>query len=217
VNGISSAVLGLLGGAAFGALLTGYFTIRQKAVARVQKRRVAVYIDMLAWIGTRLPEHVPYSKAIDTDKNVTVPDPAATDPDTKQTDPDTRFFVTLRARVAAFGSHDMARAFDRWTAAYRMVVQDPEPGCTNHSDQGEPKFHNQIRSKPDCKRSAQRALWSVPTHAVIPWRRRALKMLAPERIGFVLCRKIDSGHPDRDQGCLTKAIEFCASKELRKG
>jgi hypothetical protein len=97
VNGISSAVLGLLGGAAFGALLTGYFTIRQKAVARVQKRRVAVYIDMLAWIGTRLPEHVPYSKAIDTDKNVTVPDPAATDPDTKQTDPDTRFFLTLRA------------------------------------------------------------------------------------------------------------------------
>lgn len=32
------------------------------------------------------------------------------------------YFVTLRARVVAFGSHDMTRAFDNWTDAYRTAL-----------------------------------------------------------------------------------------------
>ena len=43
-------------GAALGAALSGYLSIRLKARKRVQKRRAEVYVDMLAWIGARMPE-----------------------------------------------------------------------------------------------------------------------------------------------------------------
>ncbi len=50
-----------------------------------------------------------------------------------KTGPDSDHHATLRAKIVAFGSHDMTRAFDRWSEAYRMVLGDKgdNPCCVD--------------------------------------------------------------------------------------
>src|ERR1700689_5410753 len=52
-SNITSALLGVAGGATVGAYITGAFTYRIKRKKRVQRRRESVYIDMLTWIHAR--------------------------------------------------------------------------------------------------------------------------------------------------------------------
>lgn len=143
-----ASVASLLGafftGAVVAAVVTGAFTVFVKKQKRVQERRAEVYVDILGWTGTRVQKLARQSTSLDTskqpsailsnDKKITFPDPKAVDPDIQNTNPGTLFFTTLRARVVAFGTHDMARAFDRWTHVYEMTWCDPGPNCTNHPE-----------------------------------------------------------------------------------
>jgi hypothetical protein len=207
-----TAAVALIGGAWLGALISGWFSLRLKARKRVQDRRALVYVDMLAWVGRRVPlspeqersaraENAAHRAGLHADAQATgadgdtggsgsdgratFPDPAATDPDTKATDPDTDFFVTLRSRIVAFGSHDMTRAFDRWTKEYRVVVDK--------------------NAYANAKAAALRALMPDPA--------------CDKKAGLwhELKKRWDSGTPDRNPGNLTRAIEYCAASELRKG
>ena len=168
---IVSTLVGLVGGATVGAGVTGWFAIKAKAKKRVQKRRELVYVDVLAWVYTRIPavrsaqantattpsygklanpspsaatpdpsclsriwRHWrrppdpspsaatpdPSPSAATPDRKSTFPDSMALDPH-KDTDPGKPYFDTLHARVTAFGSHDMARAFVRWTKTLMRI------------------------------------------------------------------------------------------------
>jgi hypothetical protein len=228
----NAAVAGVVGGVA-GALLTGWFGIRVKRLKRVQQRRAEVYVDMLAWIAPRTQKLRQISvegpdkraESPGTKKRTTFPDPRASELQSNYADPGTGYLATLRARVVAFGSHDITRAFDRWTNAYLMsrgtVVE-----CTTHPTADYEVDFNAFYvkyEKPDCKYSAQHAIrpkfdekpdrslfktigfWLVNIRL---WRKK---------IVFLLKRRIDSGLPDGKPGGLTTAIELCASKELRRG
>src|SRR5580700_7004189 len=136
---IISTIVGLVGGGTVGAVVTGWFTNQAKAKKRVQRRREMVYVDMLAWVHTRIPmvqaaianppesggTPGPSASSGTPDRKSTFPDPAVLDPHVK-TDPGQPYFDSLRARVVAFGSHDMARAFDNWTRFYRQILDDPK-------------------------------------------------------------------------------------------
>ena len=156
-----ASVVSLLGaffsGAVVAAIVTGAFTVFVKKQKRVQKRRAEVYVDVLGWTGTRVQklarqsttsqdEGKQRSVILSNDKKITFPDPEALDPDIQKTNPGTLFFTTLRARVVAFGTHDMTRAFDRWTHVYEMISHDPRPKCTNH-----PEFADRNDSVLDCE------------------------------------------------------------------
>jgi type II secretory pathway pseudopilin PulG len=248
------AVTGLIGVVAGGAL-TGWFGIRVKKRQRVQQRRAEVYVDMLTWIGTRMPKpwqvrleaatssaketkSAPDQGAMrgrshspdiavnfpDTKPRTTFPDPEAVDANNDKTGLCTPFFVTLRARVAAFGSHDMARAFDRWAEAYRIVLAGSGTKCPNHPtpDFDDPKLHYRKYQKPDCKNSAQQRLNPISVekpdrswHQTLVYWRTDIRFW--HRLCFLLKHRVDSSLPDGKPGCLTDAIEQCASKELRKG
>jgi len=199
--------IAVVAGAALGGAVSGYFTIRLKAVKRWQKRRAEVYVDMLAWIGARMPDlarkagelkmqardaraanavatgviNVPPSKG-------TYPDPAAGDPDLNNTAPGSPFFVALRARIVIFASHDTARAFDRWTAAFKDVTDDLSAQQTRN------------------------ALHNLVVLAVDPEPPGAVK-----RLIFLIRLLRDPGIHDDSPGNLTKALERCVSNELRKG
>jgi hypothetical protein len=193
-------------GAALGTALSGYFTIRQKARSRVQKRRAEVYVDMLAWTGARLPELARKAETLTgipardaragipppagvisvPSSKTTFPDPAAGDLDLAKTAPGSAFFAALRARVVTFASHDMTRAFDRWTAQYKNVSEDLNARDTRNA------LHNLVipAAEPGTASQARR---------------------------FTLSFQRDPGRPDDTPGNMTRAIERCASAELRKG
>lgn len=194
-------------GAAFGAALSGYLTIRLKAVKRVQQRRAEVYVDMMAWIGARMPglarkatelgiqgRDTRAANALATGviivppSRATYPDPAAGDPDLNNTDPGSSFFVALRARVVIFASHDTTRAFDAWTASFKNVTDDLTAETTV---------------------SALRNL-VVPADDPEPAGRMKRLILWARRL-------TDPGVPDDSPGNLTKAVERCVSDELRRG
>lgn len=65
-----------------------------------------------------------------TKKRTTFPDPRASELQSNHADPGTGYLATLRARVVAFGSHDITRAFDRWKDAYLMSLGTVE--CPTH-------------------------------------------------------------------------------------
>jgi hypothetical protein len=230
-SNIASALLGVAGGATVGAYITGAFTYRIKRKKRVQRRRESVYIDMLTWIHARTV--VVQAKAAsngngagsgrelaDTDAGsdpggddlvaspsaaepkVSFPDSHATEPHAK-TDPGTQYFVTLRARIIAFGSHDMARAFDRWTVAYLKVTKGPANGLWS----GNIKNADAILV-PDPPSPAE-----APAISRRAGRKQFSKFNGKRKWRLLL----DPGLPIPEAGGLTKAIERCASKELRKG
>jgi hypothetical protein len=195
----------VVAGAALGAAVSGYLTIQLKAMKRWQKRRAEVYVDMLAWIGARMPElarkaelkmqarDARVANAVTTGvinippSKVTYPDPAAGDPDLNNTAPGSPFFVALRARIVVFASHDTTRAFDRWTAAFKDVTDDLDAQKTTIA------LHNLV----------------VP--AVEP------ESSGVKRLTFSIRSLRDPGIHDDSPGNLTKAIERCVSAELRKG
>jgi len=141
---VVSLLTAFFSGAVVAAIVTGAFTVFVKKQKRVQERRAEVYVDVLGWTGTRVQqlarqstsqdESKQLSAILSNDKKITFPDPKAVDPDIQNTNPGTLYFTTLRARVVAFGTHDMARAFDRWTHVYEMTSCDPRPKCTNHPE-----------------------------------------------------------------------------------
>jgi hypothetical protein len=198
---ILSLLGGLLGGTAAGAGLTGWLAIRQQRRKRVQKRRAEVYVEMLAWIrwATTPPrltaDHAHSTNAGDPDVTKTA-FPYAEAMNAENFGPDSKYHVTLRARLVAYGSHDVTRAFDRWTEAYRMVLagrgNDLCQVDPNNSKVGRLLEHTTNRS------------------AIVP---------DPQKPGTT--NPHDRRHPDLPnsggEGCLTRALERCASYELRKG
>jgi len=226
-NATSIAVpaIAAVAGVALGAALSGYFTIRLKAQERVQERRAEVYVDMLAWIGARMPrlalmqellnrgatsgdsrskDSAPDIEITFPDSKSTFPDVAAVDPHTHNTDPGSPFFMTLRARVVAFASHDMARAFDHWTEAYRETLSDS----------------NCIESKAALSDLVLPSTYGRNSREVSGMKHSEIERLAwARKISPVswIKRRIDPGVPDDNPGTLTRAIENCASSELRKG
>ena len=77
--------------------------------------------------------------------------------------------------------------------------------------------------KPDCKYSSQRAIGPKsdedPDRSLFKTLEFWLANIRfwRKKIVFLLKRRIDSGLPDGKPGCLTTAIEMCASNELRRG
>jgi hypothetical protein len=232
---------------ALGAALTGLFGITQTRQKRVQERRAEVYVDVLAWIwirmpalqvklhaGTHRPNGVDWPTSLSgfpvTTKKITLPSPEALS--VQNTDPETPFFVALRSRVAVFASHDMARAFDRWVAAYKIAlkVDNVDGGGATHSGKSEEICPD------DCVRCAVLALATDEVAGTSP---PTLWGWITGRVGSAEKRKSsDSGIKtdayklritpwvvvgrERDTldgtlGCLTKAVAACASAELRKG
>lgn len=213
----------------------------------MQERRAEVYVDVLAWIWTRMPALQRQLRAgtrgLDvenrwpadepdfpaTKKKITFPTPEVT-LSRQDTDPETPFFVTLRSRVAAFASHDMARAFDRWVAAYGLTLKATNENCQGH-----------LRRPPgvcpdDCPRCA---LVALVTDNVSGTRRPTIRKWMTGRpkstkagessaneinadlyrhsitLWVILGREHDN--LDGEPGCLTKAVATCASEELRRG
>jgi hypothetical protein len=212
---IGADVISLVGGAAAGSALTGWFAISQKAKARIQRRRSEVYVDMLAWIGVRItlmageehPIGMVYPNDNPSHNKKTDPHPESTRAPA-DTDPGTPFFVALRARIVAFGSHDMTRAFDRWTAQYLVW--------------------NRTAAGPEKVAAAHDVLRRLPDDPAAPvWAR--LDTRPGLRHPWAWCKRLvwDPGRPfptlpevpstPATQGRLTRPIEYCASKELRKG
>jgi hypothetical protein len=212
---ILSAILGVLGGTSVAAWLTGWLTIRQKRLKRVQKRRADAYVETLVWIrwgmtlistGKEIPDTVavksgstdiavagsaeePASPGSKADSPYTV----ATTPE--NAGPNSEYHAALRARIVAFGSHDMCRAFDRWSEAYRMVAaKRGDDAC--HVDSPDSDAHAVL------KRLTYKE--AIVTDRVTPGTTKP-------------SRRFDRGFPDGKDGCLTRAIECCASWELRKG
>jgi hypothetical protein len=250
---IGSAVVGLVGGASFGAVVSGWLAIRLKQAKRTQRRRAQVYVDVLAWIGARTqrwtdPHAAPLPKAPESRK--TDPHEAASNATTDDTDPGSPFFVALRARLVAFGSHDMTRAFDHWVDAYRCLDDDQRNLTGSEAlTPVDPRTALLVAGGVDLRpllaaRAGQAdetpvgAVIGVRKHAQIAWLDEAgIRTLGdvgtlsastvPRRRSFivrVVAHPVESGRSWRDpgrsdggRGCLTRAIEQCASKELRKG
>jgi len=311
--------IALIAGAVFGAWLTGWFTVRVKQRQRVQQRRAEVYVDLLAWIGARMPylrsePHAPagangrggegsdgtqvHSREATRQTAQAPADPAmllresarlaaqalaqlvvvaparaepgegagpaqlarqpsadeavavaqapsaigsaapavkkrTTCPDASAmlarvaTDPDTEYFISLQARVAVFASHDMARAFDNWVDAYRLVRSQAHPDCEQHPDGWLVSRIADLR--PDCASSALRALvYERSTRRKILYHmppgdpnRKVRRYFIRRRIGiaFWFRTTIRRRHDACDglPGGLTRAVELCAAEELRKG
>ncbi|HXW46819.1 MAG TPA: hypothetical protein VEL03_18660 [Streptosporangiaceae bacterium] len=227
----------LVGGAVLGAWLTGWFTVRVKRRKRVQERRAELYVDILAWVGARMPWLV-WEQARMSGKNgpepaegQKLPEPDAATaqvnkkrtsyPDTRSiagrtsTDPDTPYFVSLRARVAVFASHDMARAFDNWVDAYGLTLPAAaEECCERHQKLGKER----IADPPaDCRSSALRAIaYDRSTGHGVKATPEDRERYKKTRL-FWLRTKFSKERPDGLPGYLTKAVELCASEELRKG
>jgi hypothetical protein len=234
-------------GVVVGAVLTGWFGITQTRQKRVQERRAEVYVDVLAWIWTRMPvlqgrllARAPEPVAENswpasgpdfpaTKKRTTLPTPEAI-LSTENTDPKTPFFVTLRSRVAVFASHDMARAFDRWVAAYKLTLKGTDESCRDHSRKA-PEI-----CPDDCVRCALLALVTegvsgTPRPIMRKWTTSRARPTETTKdsvykintdlyrqsitLWAILGRQQDllDGQP----GCLTKAVAGCASEELRRG
>jgi hypothetical protein len=226
---ISAAVLGLLGGTAVGAAVSGWLGMRAKARSRVQKRREKLYADLLTWIGARLP-HLEFQLQPNTgDAGTTVPDPAAI-LRIENTDPDTKFFIALRARVTVFASHDMARAFDNWTEAYRVTLKDPGQRGAAHKGATPGGKECQRDACQRCSLLALATRESTGHQATMreKWRKWAKREpITPlEAIQSAQYRKTISirskllrqrDRIDGERGCLTRAVALCASAELRRG
>jgi hypothetical protein len=143
---------------------------------------------------------------------VTFPDLRAVQYHGETDPPGTQYFVTLRARIVAFGSHDMARVFDKWTAVYLKVLN----GEANR------KWCNDISYAAAINAAA---ILPAPTDAPETHRResrrefRELNKLKglQRRLPIWVVKRLDPGMVEAEPGGLTKAIERCASKELRKG
>jgi hypothetical protein len=229
----------LVGGAVLGAWLTGWFTIRVKRRKRVQERRAELYVDLLAWIGTRMPRlkwELNGKKGPEPAAGQEFPEPDSASaqaakkrilfPDTRAmakptcTDPETPYFVSLRARVAVLASHDMARAFDNWVDAYSLTLPDAAVGCCKRHKElsKEPAGRLAVDPPADCRTSALRAVvydrsTGKQVKATPEVRKRYKK--TPR---FWLWTKLGK-HDLHDglPGYLTRAVELCASQELRKG
>lgn len=202
--------IGVLGGAAVGAFLTGLVSIHLQQKALVQSRRAEVYVDALSWIGARVPQLAKQAKqeappaplpaareVVIPQGKITFPDPESTNLDLAATNPETRFYVALRARIVTFGSHDMARAFDRWVTAYLTATNTTKscPGC----------ICSLVGDTTVKGPTAKEHNHEVPKDS---WFRTAWHWI---------CRRRDPGIPKNVQGGLTSAVERCASSELRKG
>jgi hypothetical protein len=220
---VLSAIVAVLSGTAVAAWLT----IRQKKQKRVQKRRADAYVEMLAWIRWgasnislgKVPAGNPGAAVRQCDAAVSEttanngdPAPAAigaagqdtstitreklpyAPPAEEDTGPDSKYHATLRGRIVAFGSHDMTRAFDRWTEAYRMILAG-KGSLPCHVD-------------PEGSEAYERVIGLTYKKAIVPDNKRPGTSNPQHR---------DPGFPDGRPGCLTRAIEVCASRELRKG
>lgn len=223
---VLSAIVAVLSGTAVAAWLTGWLTIRQKKQKRVQKRRADAYVETLAWIRWgasnislgKIPAGNP-GAAVGQADNATSgssarsgnPAPAATGagqdtstitheklpyapPAEEDAGPDSKYHATLRGRIVAFGSHDMTRAFDRWTEAYRMIL----------AGKGDLRCH----VDPENSEAYKRVISLTYKEAIVPDNKWPGTSNPQHR---------DPGFPDGRPGCLTRAIEVCASHELRKG
>jgi hypothetical protein len=216
ISAVVSAIVGIIGGGTAAAWLTGGLTIRQKKIARRQKRRARAYVEAIAWMELLMASY----RAHEAGVPVAPAQPAgpastgkASSPVTGATFPlavpvdadvglDSHYFLTLRAQVVTFGTHDMARAFDRWVNAFKEVQANGGNAAL--------KLDPQLEKEP---KKTREALKKMTCHAAIfPGDQDKIHpgTTNPKR-------RRDPGRPDTDPGCLTRAVECCASWELRRG
>jgi len=276
--------IAVIGGAALGGVSAGWFTIRVKKRKRVQQRRAEVYVDMLAWIGKRMPwltseqaklgqqdrandgqppaagnraaqasdapllENPPVppgggakleqivtpalaqltavdgqpqtngADAPDLKKRTTYPDARSLQVK-EDTDPETEYFFSLRARVAVFASHDMARAFDNWVDSYRVVLSHAGPTADPVADPAADSLRVALEALIYERAAPQKLTDLIPGRAGFFNRIgvffKRLRIAVPFWFKTKIRRQRDVS--DGRPGCLTRVVEFCASEELRKG
>lgn len=227
ITAVGSAIIAIIGGGATAAWLTGALTIRQKKISRRQKRRARAYVEAIAWIKLAMMDYLDYKASVPgpgpggtTDRKpaTVAANPVATAekyvspvtgtkfwfsvPAGEEVGLGSNYFAAVRAQVVTFGSHDMARAFDRWVNAFSEVLQNG--GHDSHL-----KLDPKLESAPEETRTALKAMTCYT--AIFPSNDSPLPGTTdPEN-------EHDPGLPDTAPGCLTRAVECCASWELRLG
>jgi hypothetical protein len=207
ITALLTAIGGVIGGGAVGAALTGVFTIWQKKIARRQKRRALAYAEAIAWMRLVMTAYLDHKAAgqpaTSTDKLVspvtgaTFPFPVPTA--NEQIGLGSTYFTALRAQVITFGTHDMARAFDRWVDAFKGVDNG---NCL--------RLDSKLDKAPEETRAALAGMTCYD--AIFP---SALDQPRPGTTDPQ--RRWQRDVPDSYPGCLTRAVECCASWELRHG
>jgi hypothetical protein len=211
-DALLTAIGGIIGGGAVGAWLTGFLTIQQKKIARRQKRRALAYAEAITWMKLVMTAYLAHQaeagwKPASTEKFVS-PVTSATFPfAVPAADAEialgSNYFAALRAQVVTFGTHDMARAFDRWVNAYSEVLRDGKDSACLRLDAKHEKASENTRTAL-AGMTCYNAIFPNPggdprpgtTNPVRRWHRDV---------------------PDELPGCLTRAVENCASWELRHG
>ena len=227
------AVVAILGGGLTASVVTGRYTLKQKQQSRLQKRRAGPYVEAVAWMRLEMARYragqEPSASQESTGAtgeqpvNPTAVDPDAesdspvtgkklekaglqsTEPANKDTGLDSNYFATVRAQIITFGSHDMSRAFDRWTDAFGKVI-------SGHKDE---LFilDAKINESSSARKKASRELEKLTYYeAIFPadGDRNPGTTNPPVDVE-------DAGFPDGKPGCLTRAVECCAAWELRTG
>jgi hypothetical protein len=211
-DALLTAIGGIIGGGAVGAWLTGFLTIQQKKIARRQKRRALAYAEALTWMKLVMTAHLAYladagGLPVSTDKfispvtNATFPFPvpaAGT-----EIGLGSNYFAVLRAQVITFGTHDMARAFDRWVNAYSEVLHSGGDSLCLRLDAKHKKASEKTRAAL-AGMTCFDAIFSDPSDEPRPGTTNPV-------------RRWHRDVPDGVNGCLTRAVENCASWELRHG
>lgn len=211
-DALLTAIGGVIGGGAVGAWLTGYLAILQKKIARRQKRRALAYAEAITWMKLVMTAHLAHlavagGQPVSTDKfispvtNATFPFPvpaAGT-----EIGLGSNYFAVLRAQVVTFGTHDMARAFDRWVHAYCEVLRDGGASVCLRLDAKNKTASGETRA----------ALAGMTCFdAIFPDSRDEPRPGTTNPV-----RRWHRDVPDGVNGCLTRAVENCASWELRHG
>jgi hypothetical protein len=136
---IVSAIIGLIGGTAVGAWLTGSLTIKQKRISRRQKKRADAYVEALAWIKSMMTSYglgdafssnpgPEAGKSADGAVNSVAESLSpitgakflyAGSPD-GDIGPDSKYFATLRSQIITFGSHG---------GLCKTLLEEVKPDC----------------------------------------------------------------------------------------
>jgi len=215
ITALITAIAGVIGGGTVGAGLTGTLAIRQKKMARKHKNRGIAYAEAITWMRLSMTAYrtgqaswPPASPTAGGPGRFVSPLTSAKFPfSVPAADADiglgSQYFAVLRAQVITFATHDMARAFDRWVDAFAEVLQHgQECRCLILDD----------KLDGVSERTRQALAGMTCYDAIFP---RAGDPPRPGTTDPVHWRHTDL--PDGYPGCLTRAVEYCASWELRKG
>jgi hypothetical protein len=233
VSVLIPAVVAILTGGVTASVVTGRYTLKQKQQSRLQKRRAGPYVEAVAWMRLEMARYLAGQERSANQESVDATaekpiNPAAVDPDAESDSPltgkklkraglqstdladkniglDSNYFATVRAQIITFGSHDMSRAFDRWTDAFRQVTK-------GHKDDlfiPDAKINGSSPARAEARKELQKLSYYK---AIFPADGNPNPGTTDPPVDVR-----DAGFPDGKPGCLTRAVECCAAWELRTG